>query len=77
MHRVLKHTAAGIYIASLGDVEEVNLVQMARLMQDDGATGVVYDTTDEDRVQRLISAPHKYWRRQNVVPYPPPTAEDR
>ena len=59
VHRVLKHTGTGLYIASLGHVEEVNLVYMAQLMREAGATGTVYDTADENRVQQLISAPHK------------------
>ena len=70
VRRVLRHTGAGLYIASLGEAEEPNLVSMAKMMQDDGAVGVVFDTTDENRVQRLISAPHKYWRRR-CAPAPP------
>ena len=72
VRRVLRHTGAGLYIASLGEVEEPNLVYMAKLMQDDGAAGVVFDTADENRVQRLISAPHKYWRRSCAPTAPAP-----
>lgn len=60
--RVLKFTGIGEYVANLGDVEVVNLVYMAGLIHDARAAGVVYDTTDADRVQRLISAPDKYPR---------------
>ncbi len=60
MREFLKHTGVGSYISNLGDVEEVNLVYMAELMQASSATGLVYDTTDEARVRRLIAAPRKY-----------------
>ena len=50
VRQVLRHTGSRPYIANLGDVEEVNLVYMAGLMQGHGGEGVLYDTTDEDRV---------------------------
>ena len=59
-----RHTGLSPNIANLGgDVEEVNLVYVAGLMQCHGAEGVLDDTTDEDRVQRLIAAPHEYKNR--------------
>ena len=63
---LLKHTGLGPYISNLGDVEEVNLVDMADVMRAYNASGVVYDTTDEARVRRLISAPHKY-REERLI----------
>ena len=77
VRRVLRHTGVGVYIADIGEVEEANLVHMARLMQDDAATGVVYDTADENRVQRLISAPHKYWSGKHTYRSPEEAGRSR